>query len=319
MFRALYNRAKLVIRIEPDTPILIQSGREAFDPTRPDMEFIRTRTDFGEEAPFLPGSSIKGVMRAHAERILRSLCPGDGQLRKWACNITEKGGTCVQAGGDEPHPYREHCYACRTFGLTTLASRVRITDAYPWPIGADREERIRSAGHVRLEERPGVMIDRRKGTGQNPRFYEVCTEGQFYAELFVQNYQLWQLALLALVLRDMNWGYQRLGASKSRGLGKVKVAVEDFEIQQFGPLAGEKVQLRGIGVLEGLQEEYDLIPDDEMEVPPDSLHTREGEWFGQAFEPVARERASDCWERLAQGLVASPNWQGLLQRGRRGS
>jgi CRISPR-associated RAMP protein (TIGR02581 family) len=317
MFRTLYNRAKLVIRVEPDTPILIKSGREAFDPTRPDMEFIRTRTDFGAEVPFLPGSSIKGVMRAHAERILRSLCSDNGKLREWACNIT--GGDeekCVQARSDKPHPYKDHCYACRTFGLTTLASRVRITDAYPWPIGADQGERIRSANRVQLEERPGVMIDRRTGTGQHPRFYEVCTEGQFYAEVFVHNYQLWQLALLALVIRDMNLGYQRLGASKSRGLGKVKIAVEDFEIHQFGRLAEGEAMVRGIGSLEELREEYDLLEEDEMNLPADSLRPCEEEWFGQAFKPADKERVTECWEGLAKALVAGRNWQNLVQKGR---
>jgi len=305
-----------VIRIEPDTPILIKSGREAFDPTRPDMEFIRTRTDFGEEIPFLPGSSIKGVMRAHAERILRTLCQNNMELRKWACNITgSKEEKCVSED-NKPHPYQDHCYACRTFGLTTLASRVRITDAYPWPIGADLEERVRSAQQVQLEERPGVMIDRRTGTGQNPRFYEVCTAGQFHAELFIHNYQLWQLALLALVIRDMNLGYQRLGASKSRGLGKVKIAVEEFEIHQFGPLAQGEAKLRGVGSLNGLQEEYNFIEEDEMEVPHDSLEVCEGEWLGVAFKPLDKERVAECWERLAKALVVGQNWQKLVRKGR---
>lgn len=318
MFRTLYNQAKLVISIEPNgTPILIKTGRETFDPTRPDMEFVRTRTEFGD-VPFLPGSSIKGVMRAHAERILRTICQSEdeGVVRHWACKIAEKKQMCVQAGGDETRPYHEHCYACRTFGLTTVASRVRITDAYPWTLEAALEEQKRWEERVKLEERVGVMIGRRTGTVEHgPFFYEVVTEGTFYAEITVRNYQLWQLALLALVMRDMNSGLQRLGAHKSRGLGKVKITVQDFEIQQFGRLAEDKSKLSGIGAISSVRDSNDLIDDDAIDLP-EVLREAPDTWWGVTFKPKEGKKANEYWEEVAQKLVEGDNWKNLLRKGR---
>lgn len=315
MFRALYNQAKLVISIEPNgTPILIKTGRETFDPTRPDMEFVRIRTEFGE-VPYLPGSSIKGVMRSHAERILRTICQDEQRaLKEWACDIANK--PCVKAGEDRRYRYQEHCYACRTFGLTTVASRIRITDAYPWTLEATPEEQMRWEERVKLEERVGVMIGRRTGTVEHgPFFYEVVTEGAFYGEITGRNYQLWQLALLALTIRDMNLGLQRLGAHKSRGLGKVKIIVQDFEIRQFGRLAEDKSKLKGIGAIQSVRDSYDLIEDDAIDLP-ESLQEAPDTWWGVTFKPKEGKTANERWEEVAQRLVEGGNWQNLLRKGR---
>lgn len=314
MFRILYNQAKLVIAIEPNgTPILIKTGRETFDPTRPDMEFVRTKTEFGD-VPYLPGSSIKGVMRSHAERILRTVCEDQQRARRFACDLARN--RCTEAGSDRQPRYPEHCYACRTFGLTTLASRVRITDAYPWTMDAGPGEQRRWEERVQLEPRVGVMIGRRTGTVEHgPFFYEVITAGRFYGEITLRNYQLWQLVLLALVMRDMNAGLQRLGAHKSRGLGKVKVIIKDFEIQQLGRLAQDEAKLRGVGAIADLLQENGLIAEDEMD-RPESLHRKRDEWFGITFVPAEGRSANERWEEFASQLVAGDNWQNLLRKGR---
>ncbi len=60
MHKRLLNEAILSIAIEPHGPILIKAGDKGADPTLPDMEFVRTNG-----TPYLPGSSLKGVIRAH--------------------------------------------------------------------------------------------------------------------------------------------------------------------------------------------------------------------------------------------------------------
>jgi CRISPR-associated RAMP protein (TIGR02581 family) len=314
MFRTLYNQVKLIISIEPNgTPILIKTGREAFDPTRPDMEFVRTRTEFGE-VPYLPGSSIKGVIRSHAERILRTICQDELRARqKFACDFVNP---CVKSSGNRQHRYQEHCYACRTFGHTSIASRVRITDAYPWTLEATIEVQKQWEERVKLEERVGVMIGRRTGTVEHgPFFYEVVTEGTFYGEITVRNYQLWQLALLALVIRDINTGLQRLGAHKSRGLGKVQITVKDFEIQQLGLLAKDKAKLSGIGVIPNVHGSNDLIGDDFIYLS-ETLQEVPDTWWGVTFKPREGRTANERWEEVAQKLVEGKNWQNLLDKGR---
>ncbi|MFQ6089276.1 MAG: CRISPR-associated RAMP protein Csx7 [Candidatus Methanofastidiosia archaeon] len=323
MFKMLYNQAKLMMCIQPISPILVKSGLEAFDPTRPDMEFIRSRVPIGDEVkevPFIPGSSIKGIIRSHAERILRT-------LNLQCCDISRKGEDCIswwekkekkeKGEAEKEMRYKDHCYACRTFGSTKLASRTRISDANPWKFGAKQEEMKTQIESIHTEERPGVMIDRRRGTAAKGSlfFFEVLTSGSFFAEITLRNYQLWQLALLSLVLRDINEGHQRLGAGKSRGLGKVSVRIEDFEIQQLGALAGDGTKMYGVGKLNSLKKEYDLLEDDEI-TKTNSLKVETNGFIRTIFKPDPSVSPNTCWEEMATELVKSKNWNKLLEGGK---
>ncbi len=311
MFKVLYNQARIGFSIEPVTPILIKAGGETFDPTKPDMEFVKTSTKFGD-VPYLPGSSLKGVIRSHAERILRTL------NLKWSkCDITQKGMSCTElrSGGsnNKKLPYSKHCFACRTFGSTELASRTRFTDAYPWSLNADREAMEEAAGQILLESRTSAKIDRSKGVAAGGALFslQVVSAGQFYSEVSLRNYQLWQIALLAIVLRDINAGHQRLGASKSRGLGKVKIVVTGFEIQQFGSLADDGDKLKGVGCINQASE-YDLIPKDELS-KLDVLNSQSESLISVCFRPA--DDPDQCWLQMASQLVSEGgNWSKLLER-----
>ena len=43
MHKRLFNEAILELTIHPDGPILVKAGESGADPTRPAMEFVRTR------------------------------------------------------------------------------------------------------------------------------------------------------------------------------------------------------------------------------------------------------------------------------------
>src|SRR5215213_10914643 len=73
MHKAIYLEGRLGLTIRSDGPILIKAGETGgADPTRPDMEFVRTQHRGAAEI-YIPGPSLKGVVRAQAERIARSL------------------------------------------------------------------------------------------------------------------------------------------------------------------------------------------------------------------------------------------------------
>jgi CRISPR/Cas system CSM-associated protein Csm3 (group 7 of RAMP superfamily) len=79
MHKAIFLEGSLRFSIRPNGPILIKaSDSGAADPTLPSMEFVRTRRN-GQNQVYLPGSSLKGVIRAQAERICRSL---DSEVRQ---------------------------------------------------------------------------------------------------------------------------------------------------------------------------------------------------------------------------------------------
>ena len=323
MFKVLYNQARIKICIQPITPILIKSGRESLDPTLPAMEFVRTRTVAGE-VPYIPGSSFKGVVRSHAEQILRTLDLD-------TCDITIRGEDCVnirKQGDDKKMPYKEHCYACRTFGSTELASHTRFCDAYPWHPGASQDKMESGAEQIITETRTNVMIDRRKGTAAGGSLFdlEVVSSGNFYGEIIARNYQLWQIALLALVLRDIQEGYQRLGGLKSRGFGWVNAQVEDFAFQQLGALACDKdaKSLRGVGSIKALEQEYGLIPKDELTIASEDATSTAPESIIATTIPRLRTtfvpeegKETESWNQLADALVSGDNWKKMTENGRR--
>ena len=123
MFKQLLNEAVLDIAIQPDGPVLIKSGElGGADPTHADMEFVRT---VGQV--FIPGSSLKGVVRAHAEKIARTLQPEVGPGRG-ACNPLDPRASCggrLERDHRSDTRYAESCFACRLFGNTAVAGRVR--------------------------------------------------------------------------------------------------------------------------------------------------------------------------------------------------
>lgn len=72
MHKRFVNHCTIYLTLIPDGPILIKSGKEGADPTKPDMEFVETY-HAGGRSIYLPGSSLKGAICAHAERIVRTV------------------------------------------------------------------------------------------------------------------------------------------------------------------------------------------------------------------------------------------------------
>ena len=235
MFKRRVNEAEIEIAISPETPLLIKAGDTGADPTQPDMEFVRTYHASGETI-YLPGSSLKGAVRAHAERIVRTVggtAPGPSI---WSCNPLDERSTCRTMSKDcsAEVAYRESCAICKMFGSTEIASHYTSGDAYP-------------EGPVTLEERNGVAIDRVYGSvAVGPFNYQVATQGRFVTTLRMVNFSLDQLGLLALTLRDFSKQRVSLGFGKSRGLGQVALDIRKVTLRYPGSiLEGSTIKALG--------------------------------------------------------------------------
>ena len=189
--------------------------------------------------PYIPGSTLKGALRASAERTIRAVRPG----RQRACAITgSPEQRCVspsrleqletRAAGDEARLsallLAETCWSCQVFGAPWLASRVACADAPlipdSWP------------GHTQV--RDGLPLDRDTETlGAGVRFdYEVVPAGvEFGLHLRAATDLPWQLGLLMLSLRELDSGRVRLGGGRSRGLGQVALLVDRRELVGSDP------------------------------------------------------------------------------------
>jgi len=224
MHKAQLNQLELTLAIEPKGPLLIKSGGEGMaDPSVPDMAFVRTGTPGGGPSTvYLPGSSLKGVVRSHCERIARTLGVD-------CCNpVSEKEACRLEMAEDDlqrqSEIYRKVCPLCRTFGSTQIASRVRFADAFPEP------------GTVKTEMRTSVAIDRLTGGSKGGALFqfEAVVAGRFLARIRLHNYQLWQAGLLALALRDLDAGRLQLGYGTSRGMGYVRAPIIEARVTYLG-------------------------------------------------------------------------------------
>ncbi len=270
MHKRLFNEAIIELMLSPVGPILIKAGGGEADPTKPDMSFVRTIRE-GKETVYLPGSSLKGVLRAHCERLARTVDSEQRHRRTrkpLACDPLDDGHSCgKKLEGQQLQAAEKHkrsCFLCQLFGNTSLASHFRVADAYP--IGDD----------PRTEERNGVAIDRVFGSvAVGPFNYETVTSGNFQTKLHLKNFTMAQIGLLALTLRDLQAERVRLGFAKSRGLGAVTAKVtrlilryplgEQLRLRDGNPL--DKSKLYGVGAFVQANEGYGYAEADDVILP----------------------------------------------------
>ena len=240
MHKRIVNQAIIELTISPVGPLLIKASDQGADPTKPDMEFVETY-HAGGRSVYLPGSSLKGAIRAHCERIVRTLGgsrPGDEDI--WACNPLKQNAPCRKLEDrykeNTAAIYKNSCTICQIFGSTDIAAHARIADAYPI-----------NPTEIHREERNGVAIDRVYGSvAVGPFNFEVITAGKFTTQITVKNFITSQLGLIALAIRDFDQQRVGIGFAKSRGLGQVNMKVKHVEIR-YPTAVVEAGQLQTLG------------------------------------------------------------------------
>lgn len=258
MHKMLLNRATLDLRISPAGPVLVKGGQgqAAADPSLPDMAFVRT-LHRGGHVVYLPGSSLKGVIRSHCERIARTMAQsssrwpalmscdpladklnGRGPEEQEACSYALVDG---ERKPDAVTAYRDSCFICQLFGNTHLASHIAFEDAYP-------------TGKTVLEERNGVAIDRVFGSvAHGPFQFETLVSGEFRTSIRVHNFTCAHLGLVLLALMDLRDQHVFIGFGKSRGLGRVNLEFEGLRLES---LSSGATGTRFPGVAQDLPEAY---------------------------------------------------------------
>lgn len=290
MFRTLQNTASFQLTLVPDGPILVRAQSVGIDPGLADMEFQRTRRD-GKSTVFLAGSGLKGVLRSHCERLLRS-----GPAQRFACDPTrvQDPKTCGSSRGGERnpavYPHDGNCGACFTFGSLKLAGRFRISDAYP-------SSELHEVAN-RTEVRAGVGIERKSQAASTGVLYdtEVVVGGGFETRLSGENYSLWQLGLVLAALQDLDAGLVRIGGCKARGMGTVKVQNQVIELAF---LDREDGRLTGARRMDDGGPDYSLPADDVLAAPEPTKVSRKGLFRVLRYEG----KAVEC---LAAALIDGP-------------
>lgn len=223
MFRELKNEAKITIFLHTKSPLSIRSAQgKLLDPDLPDMQCMKSQYQ-GEDIVIIPGSSLKGVIRTRYEKIVK-LFGGK------CCNIFDHNNSCNKPNNWKNMTYEEKkryvytgiCPVCQLFGSQTVISKIYFADAYP-------------VGKYKVGERTGVGINRITGAAQKGALYdfEVVEEATFRVEITLKNYELYQMALLMYILKDLDEGYVSLGSAATRGNGRMEVTQMDIELREY--------------------------------------------------------------------------------------
>jgi CRISPR-associated protein Csm3 len=161
--------------------------------------------------PLLPGSSLKGVLRSAAERLLHGTT-----LQPAVCDILARPCGGQPTGRDqasEPVDLADLCLVCQLFGSPHAGSRLTVGD-------------LIVDGHAATVVRDGVAIDRDELKAQDrlKYDYEVVAPGtRFGGRLRVDDPEPGHLGLLANLFDLLDIGVITVGGGTSRGLGRLRL------------------------------------------------------------------------------------------------
>ncbi|MBE3577763.1 MAG: CRISPR-associated RAMP protein [Limnochordales bacterium] len=202
------------------TGLRIGAGGESYLPSATDLPILKQNG-----VPYIPGSSLRGPLRAEVERLVRTVEPGPTGGGYGACDpLYDRacgGRDAAKAAGQSLDPesvWNSSCRVCRIFGSQRLASRLRVRDL---PL----IDRTGGKGPW-FDLRDGVAIDREKETAASGlKFdFEVVVPGQAFAlEMVGENLADDELGLVAYALKELHEQRLPIGGFKGRGLGRVRL------------------------------------------------------------------------------------------------
>jgi CRISPR-associated RAMP protein (TIGR02581 family) len=254
-----------------ETGLHIGAGGSSLDPSVTDSPIIRDSAG----RPFIPGSSLKGALRAHLESLARSLMRQDF----WSCDplidpciqpMTQNGKDGIEEIKDGAEKaalgkserldqvkydqlltddiYRRSCTICKLFGSPWLASHVLIKDSFV----------LSELWGERVELRDGVGIDRDTETARHGVKYDfevVPAMTGFDLEIVAENADE-VLGLLSIGVLEMELGRVVLGGKTTRGLGSIKFIPVEIEIIGRDDLLNYLVSRKGRLLKGGAAHEY---------------------------------------------------------------
>jgi CRISPR-associated RAMP protein (TIGR02581 family) len=307
MLKRLVNEARFTLTITTTGPVLVMSGHATV--SGPDMTPVLTRRGDKPQV-YLPGSSLKGVIRSHLEKVSRTLQPEEGVICNPFHEPPASDASCgrrFQERKDRNEnlssdiAYRDSCPICRLFGSTEFIGRVSINDAYL------QGEYMNSP----TESRDGVGIDRLTGGSYGGALFElevVSSDVAFETEVYLRNFETWQLGMLLLVVQDLEDGLIRIGSGTSRGLGSVTGGVDEVSINYLGLMNGKPAEeVWGLGKLQSAEEQeaYATRADDVLTVDPPPSEDRRGIRLHTTFRDESldalRQQALDAFVERLQG------------------
>lgn len=233
MFFDKYNN-KYIIKgiLRANSPVRIGAGKDSLNPIQADDGVIVDHNG----NPYIPGSSLKGVLRSYMESIVKS---GIMQNNKFeSCLIVNDPCLTREIINEIKNKYKNHkidkelkiaqeiydkmCDVCKIFGSHYFASKISIRDC------------TLKSEKAYIEKRDGVAIDRETGTASDNKKYEyeqvaAGTEFDFY--MSIDNLDDKLIDLFKLIIKILDSGELQIGGKTTCGLGRVQLI--DYKIYKI--------------------------------------------------------------------------------------
>lgn len=200
--------------------------------------------------PLLSGSSLRGVLRSHAEKIIRTLytdfclknagsmaagdrfkqnCPACDPLVR---DKSESLASCITRLNDAElskyHEWQEgdFCLTCQLFGNQERGSRFWVQDAH-WQAGKS----------VEWQAQDFLAIDRFTGGGLDGAKFDAAplVGAVFETAVTLHNPAVWELGLLTLLLRDLSDGRLTVGFGAAKGYGRCHASNIQWHVGYLQP------------------------------------------------------------------------------------
>lgn len=214
---ALNHRVKFCGFVETAAPLHIGLGRSQ-GVTGSDLPVL---LDIWER-PVIPGSSFKGALRSQVEALIRGI--GDSALLR-SCDVIIR-QYCVpeplwRERNREAEILSRSCHVCLLFGGPQVAGKLSVSDLM---VDSDWDPHM-------IQVRDGVSINRDTLTAESRRKFdfEVVPPGvRFHLGLTLDNPEDYEIGLLLRTLMLFDEGFAFLGGHSSRGMGRVRISVEEI-------------------------------------------------------------------------------------------
>lgn len=248
LFDKYHNKYIVKGMLRTITPLHIGAGEDSFNPIQADKGVI---VDY-DGKPYIPGSSLKGVLRSNIEALVSSEMGFKDKFKSCLivnnpCLSREQVDRIKNKYKDEKvdkdlkiaqEIYGQMCDVCKIFGSNYFASKISIRDC------------TLKSEKAYIQKRDGVAIDRETGTAADNKKYDyeqvaAGTEFNFY--MTVDNLDDKLIDLFRLIINILTRGELQVGGKTTYGLGRIQLI--DYEIYK---ITGENLKQY---LLEGLSDE----------------------------------------------------------------
>jgi CRISPR/Cas system CSM-associated protein Csm3 (group 7 of RAMP superfamily) len=322
MHRFNAGTATFHLTITPQGPWMVrgQTEQESFTNNKgqPDRRDVLAPLLDHFDRPYIPGSSLKGVLRNTAERILRSMHPNrdlawvplaDDPFVHDQGKLPDQRGEIADSELDQwlkkrpkewfdAHPaYQKLMNKGRTDLAPDLARHV-------YPLLSPASQLFGCTLHAGLltidaarankserQRRSHVAVDRFSGgVGAGPFVEDLAAGGVILAtRIQITNFALWQVALLGLTIQELNRGYQAIGGGTRKGQGRVQLKVERVEFAYTSL----------------------IYPDNETGVVSAQARLAEEHWVNRVFDvPPIVQRVESAKRLLPELEPQTADWRG---------